>query len=124
MILLDYEGYPGTYVVMLAVADLATVIPSLLAAIQGLRGLAESRELPPPSEHRAIRRGKNRIERLEKPAEKQLLEVIEANGEITPARAALQTSITVEEAEQLLSDLAQKGYLNIRVAGNQLVYSL
>jgi hypothetical protein len=53
-----------------------------------------------------------------------LLEVIEANGEITPARAALQTSLTVEEAERLLSDLAQRGHLDVRVEGSKLIYSL
>ena len=53
-----------------------------------------------------------------------MLEVIEANSEITPARAALQTSLTVDEAEQMLSDLAQRGHLDVRVEASRLVYSL
>ncbi len=101
-----------------------TILPSLWLTWQGIRGLAESRELPPPSEHRAIKRSESRTEGSDKSAEKQLLEAIESNGEITPARAALQTSLTVEEAERLLTDLAQRGHLDVRVEGSKLVYSL
>ncbi|MDQ4128865.1 MAG: hypothetical protein M3151_13115 [Actinomycetota bacterium] len=61
---------------------------------------------------------------MEKSAQRQLLEAIERNGEITPARAAIQTSLTVDEAEQLLSDLAQRGHLEVRAEGSKLVYSL
>jgi hypothetical protein len=75
--------------------------------------------LPPSHRHRSIRSS-----RQEKSTERQLLEVLERNGEITPARAALQTSLTVEEAEQLLSDLAQKDHLEVRVEGSKLVYAL
>ena len=98
----------------------ATIVPPLWLTWQGIRGLGESRELPPPPSHRAVGRSKS----LERPAEKQLLEVIERNGEITPARAALQTSLTVDEAERLLSELAQRGHLDVRVEGSKLVYSL
>ena len=89
---------------------------------QGFGGLRDTRSLQPSRRHRSIRGG--RQESIEKSAERQLLEVIDVNGETTPARAALQTSLTVEEAEQLLSDLAQKGHLDVRVDGNRLVYSL
>ena len=89
---------------------------------QGYEELQRPRPLPPPQKHRAGR-GDNQ-EGVEKSAERQLLEVIERNGEITPARAALRTSLTVEEAEQLLSDLAQRGHLDVRVEGSKLVYAL
>lgn len=105
------------------------LIPILVASVssvwllnQGRRGLKNTRPLAPPHQRRRIPSG--RQESLEKSAEKQLLEVIEQNGEITPARAALETSLTVDEAERLLSDLAQKGHLDVRVEGSKLVYSL
>lgn len=60
----------------------------------------------------------------EKHAERQLLEAIDRRGEITPARAALETSLTVAEADRMLSDLAEGGYLEIRVEGGKLLYSL
>lgn len=116
-----------------AVREPAAVIVGLIVIVvasassvwlfdQGFKELQHSRLLPPPQKHHAIR-GSGQ-ESQEKSAERQLLEVIERNGEITPARAALQTSLTVEEAEQLLSDLAQRGHLDVRVEGSKLVYAL
>ena len=105
-----------------------SLIPALVASVssvwllnQGLKGAKNTRPLPPPRQHSSIRDGR---ESHDKSTQRQLLEVIEANGETTPARAALQTSLTVEEAEQLLSDLAQRGHLDVRVEGSKLVYAL
>lgn len=56
--------------------------------------------------------------------ERQLLEVIERHGKITPARAALETPLTVDEADRLLSELAQKGHLQVRVEEGKVVYTL
>lgn len=60
----------------------------------------------------------------EKHAERQLLEAIERYGEITPARVALETTLTVDEADQMLSDLAKKGHIEVRVEEGRLVYGL
>ena len=57
-------------------------------------------------------------------AERRLLEAIERHGEITPIRAALETSLTVAEADRMLSELAQGGHLEVRVEGAKLLYSL
>ena len=62
--------------------------------------------------------------RGEKRAERQLLEAIDRHGEITPARAALETPLTVAEADRMLSDLAEGGYLEVRVEGGKLLYGL
>jgi hypothetical protein len=43
-------------------------------------------------------------------AERQLLVAIERHGEVTPARAALETSLTVAEADRMLGELAEKGH--------------
>ncbi len=64
------------------------------------------------------------VGRGEKRAERQLLEAIDRHGEITPARAALETSLTVGEADRMLSDLAKGGYLEVRVEGGKLLYGL
>jgi hypothetical protein len=55
--------------------------------------------------------------------ERHLLEAIERHGEITPARAALDTALTVAEADRMLGELAQKGYLEVRAREGKLVYS-
>ena len=62
--------------------------------------------------------------RTEKNAERQLLEAIDRHGEITPTRAALETSLTVAEVDRMLSDLAKGGYLQVRVEGGKLLYGL
>lgn len=56
-------------------------------------------------------------------AERRLLESIERHGEITPVRAALEAALTVAEADRMLSELAEKGHLEVRARGGKLVYS-
>ena len=56
--------------------------------------------------------------------EKKLLEAIERRGELTPARAAMETSLTVAEADRMLGNFANKGYLVARVNSGSLVYAL
>ena len=116
--------YGGIFVTLAAISGLACGVSSLWLTVEGVQGLGASRQLPPPRTHRAIRGGRREDRRPEESAERQLLEVIERNGEITPARAALQTSLTVDEAERLLSELSQRGHLDVRVEGSKLVYSL
>ena len=58
-------------------------------------------------------------------AEKQLLMAIRAaDGCITPIQAALETSLTVDEAEELLSRLANHGHLHVESRVGTLYYLL
>ena len=57
-------------------------------------------------------------------AERQLLEAVERYGEITPVRAALETSLTVTEADRMLTELARGGHLEVRAEGGKLLYGL
>ena len=57
-------------------------------------------------------------------AEKELLGALARRGALTAAGAALETSLTVEEADRMLSALAAKGHLEVRVARGRLLYSL
>jgi hypothetical protein len=57
--------------------------------------------------------------------ERELLSAIRDNGgAITPAEAAMETSLTVGEADQMLSELAGGGHLFVESAGGTLRYSL
>jgi hypothetical protein len=56
--------------------------------------------------------------------ETELLEALERNRELTPARAALETSLTVSEADEMLSGLAERGYIDVRAEGRRLTYAL
>lgn len=56
--------------------------------------------------------------------EKQLLMVLRDAGSITPVHAALETSLTVDEAEVVLSRLTNRGHLHVESHDGTLVYVL
>lgn len=97
----------------------ATVPVSVLAALPALwlsiRGVAGMFRLNPSPEAESL---------SEEGKEKELLGAMERRGELTPARAAMETTLTVAEADRMLGEFAQKGYLVARVSGGNLVYAL
>ena len=56
--------------------------------------------------------------------ERQLLEALERHGRITATRAALETTLSVGEADERLSGLAEKGHLQVNAYEGSLAYSL
>lgn len=56
--------------------------------------------------------------------ERELLEALERRGEITAARAALETSLSVAEADEMLSRLAENGHVQVHAREGRLAYSL
>jgi capsular polysaccharide biosynthesis protein len=56
--------------------------------------------------------------------EKELLEALARRGKLTVAGVALETSLTVEEANRMLSELAAKGHIEVAVEHGRLLYSL
>jgi hypothetical protein len=62
--------------------------------------------------------------RLSKDPETELLRALAEHGELTPARAALATSLSVAEADRMLSGLAKGGHLEVKVRGGSLSYAL
>ena len=56
--------------------------------------------------------------------EKELLDLIRRKGGVTVVEAALETSLSVEEVDHILTTLAAKGHLEVRVDGARIVYSL
>ncbi len=57
--------------------------------------------------------------------ERELLSAIRDNGDIiTPAEAAMETSLTVREADEMLSELANGGHLQLESRDGALYYSL
>lgn len=87
------------------------VFPAFGVFARGIAGLVDSRperpELAPESSR-----------------ERELLEAIREYGEITPAQAAMNTSLTVSEADEMLKALAEGGHLDVRVRGGGLFYAL
>ena len=84
------------------------VFPAFGVFARGVAGLVESRSEPPAANTR----------------ERELLEALQRRGELTPAQAAMETSLTVNEADKMLEDLAAKGHLDVRVRGGGLFYGL
>ncbi len=57
--------------------------------------------------------------------ERELLSAIRENGgSITPAEAAMETSLTVREADGMLSELASGGHLTVESRDGALFYAL
>jgi hypothetical protein len=56
--------------------------------------------------------------------ERELLQALERYGEITAVRAALETSMGVAEAENMLAELANAGHVRVGAKEGKLVYAL
>ena len=56
--------------------------------------------------------------------ERELLRALARRGELTPAMAAIETSLSVSEADRMLKTLAEDGHLEVRVCGGGLSYAL
>lgn len=84
------------------------LFPALGAFARGVAGLADSGPSKPPAGDR----------------ERELLEALRGGGELSPAQAAMETSLTVSEADEMLGRLAGDGHLRVRVSGGGIFYSL
>ena len=89
------------------------LVPAFAAAARGLAGVAEAR-------------GRERADRevAEESKERELLGALARRGELSPALAALETSLTVAEADRMLSDLAESGHLEVRAHDGRIGYAL
>jgi DNA-binding IclR family transcriptional regulator len=56
--------------------------------------------------------------------EKELLQALERHGEVTAVQAALETSLSVAQAEEMLSELANEGHVRVSATGGRLAYAL
>lgn len=56
--------------------------------------------------------------------EKELLGVLARYEEVTPARVALETSLSVSEADRMLGELAKRGHIEVRAREGRLAYAL
>jgi hypothetical protein len=54
--------------------------------------------------------------------ERELLGALREHEEISPTQAAMETSLTVGEADDMLKELAAKGHLEVRVRGGGIFY--
>ena len=86
------------------------MFPALVLGALGISRLQQERRGSVPSGHGT---------------ERELLSAIKNNGgSITPAEAAMETSLTVREADKMLSELAGAGHLAVERRGGALFYAL
>ena len=85
--------------------------PAFVAVARGLVGLTQARR----QKGGAV---------AEESKERELLEALARRGELSPALAALETSLTVAEANRMLSDLANSGHVEVRAHEGRLGYAL
>lgn len=85
------------------------LISALAASVRGAAGMLDGRARGLVDEGRK---------------EKEVLGVLARSGEVTPARAAMETSLSVSEAERVLSRLAKDGHVEVRAREGSLGYAL
>jgi DNA-binding NarL/FixJ family response regulator len=56
--------------------------------------------------------------------EQEILGALQEGGSLTPAAAAMRTSLTVDEASKMLEGLARKGHLETQSEGGIVAYAL
>lgn len=84
------------------------IFPAFGLLVKGIAGLSDGSDEPAVANSR----------------ERELLEALQRRGELSPAQAAMETSLTVNEADKMLEDLAAKGHLDVKVRGGGLFYGL
>jgi hypothetical protein len=87
-----------------------TIFPAFGLLVRGIAGLSEGEG------RTSIPAGTSK--------ERELLGALQEHGELTPAQAAMETSLSVAEADRMLKELAEGGHLDVRVRGGGLFYSL
>jgi hypothetical protein len=85
------------------------VPPAVGLLLRGATGLSDGRRVGSP---------------LGNTRERELLRALRERGEMTPAQAAMETSLTVAQADQMFRELAGGGHLDVRVRGGGLFYAL
>ena len=88
------------------------IFPTFGLLASGMAGLASS-----PSRKQLERDSAEKGER-------ELLGALRDHAELTPAQAAMETSLSVSEADDKLKELAEGGHLEVRVRGGGLFYAL
>ena len=82
--------------------------PAIGVLARGLAGLGEERRSRPAAVD----------------PERELLAALRDRGEMTPAGVAVETSLSVAEADRRLRELAEAGHLEVRVRGGGIFYAL
>jgi capsular polysaccharide biosynthesis protein len=107
---------------LMLIAGLALAVPS--GAASGVGDSARRMTRPVDRAARWAQWTPPRTPVTQAAKEKELLEALRRRGRLTVAGVALETSLTVAEADRMLSELAAAGHLEVRVEHGRLLYAL
>jgi capsular polysaccharide biosynthesis protein len=99
-------------------AGTVVALPGVGTRIAGTLGERPSRQGIGQAE--LLGRDRSIVERIK---EKKLLLALGRRGKLTAVEAALETGLSVEEADRMLQDLAAKGHLQVDIQDGRLVFS-
>ena len=103
------QFFPLFFLLIWAVPFL--VAPAFVAVARGLTEFTGSR----------TQKGRAATEESK---ERELLGALARHGELSPALAALETSLSVAEADRMLSELAKSGHVEVKAREGRLGYAL
>ena len=115
------NGFLTLVIGLVLCAGIVVVRPGVGARIAGTLGERPSRQgVGLAGALRRQRRDRSIVERVN---EKKLLRALGRRGKLTAVEAALETSLSVEEANRMLQALAFQGQLEVTVEHGKVLYS-
>ena len=121
----------GAWCLFILLVSLAFVIDRGLAdvgivwvAVLGIGGAAPVLLLWQINRAIAAHEASRQTAPVQKDKERELFDALEGRGELTPAAAAMRTSLTVDEASAMLEALARKGHLYPQAENGVVAYTL
>jgi ATP/maltotriose-dependent transcriptional regulator MalT len=114
----------GTWSFLFVSAALALATTPVVQILALLVGGAPVALLVPFNRYLARREVPHRAVLTPGEKQRQLLRALHDRGELTPATAALHTSLTIDEASDMLEELARKGHVQMLLRDGMLAYAL
>jgi hypothetical protein len=100
---------------------LALALPGFAARVAGTLGERPSRQ--GVGQAGVLSRWHRDYSIVERVKEKKLLRALGRRGKLTAVEAALESELSVEEANRMLFELAARGHLQVTVERGRLLYS-
>jgi hypothetical protein len=103
-------------------AEAAQIAEGLVEGSKVRVGQALTKVRQGAAQARALGRRHSALSEAERIKEQELLEALDRRGKLSALQVAMETSLSVEEANRMLHELAVRGHLEITVKSGKLVY--
>jgi capsular polysaccharide biosynthesis protein len=115
------NGFLTLVIGLVLCAGTVVALPGVGARVAGTLGERPSRQ--GIGQAGVLSRRHSAPSTVERVKEKELLQALGRCGKLTAVEAALETSLSVEEADRILFELAARGHLEVTVEHGKLLYS-